>query len=214
MGVQRTDLCQALEAAADTCQRAAATANRDTDLLICNAGFGLKGRHETEDPGKMSAMLNVNARAPMLIANALSPPLIARGKGGIIFTASIEGFQGFPYSARYAASKAYVCSLGEALWYELKPKGVDVLVLAPGSTDTEALSLQGFNPEDMAGLMPPRQIAMAALQQLGKKQVYIVGGLNAFFIRLLAALPRRWGVSLAGAGMRAALEKTRANSHY
>ena len=61
----------------------------------------------------------------------------------------MEGYMGFPLSAAYSATKGFVHFLGEALWQELKPRNVDVLILAPGSTDTEALSKQGFDKNQM-----------------------------------------------------------------
>ena len=187
----------------------AAINHKSIGLLISNAGFGLKGEHHKTSAEKMDSMLQVNSRAPMLLAHLLSPSLIKRGKGAIVFTGSIEGFLAFPWSASYAASKAFLLSLGQSLWYELKPYGVDVLVLAPGSTNTEALPLQGFDPKQQVGLMLPRQVAEQALSQLGKKPVFISGRLNRLFIRFLCILPRRLGTSLAGAGMRSAIKKSR-----
>lgn len=181
--------------------------SKDIGLLVSNAGFGLKGPHHLSDPQAMSEMVNVNAKAPMLLSHYFMPKLIARGRGGIIMTGSIEGFLGFPLSASYAASKAFVHSLGEALWQELKPHNVDVLVLAPGSTDTEALSLQGISAEDMSGLMAPATVAELALQQLGRKRIYIAGWLNQLFVRLLTLLPRGLALSLTEAGMKSALKK-------
>ena len=186
---------------------ATAIQGRDIGLLVSNAGFGLKGEHYQTDPAQMDRMLQLNSRAPMLLTHAISPALIKRGKGGILLTGSIEGFLAFPWSASYAASKAFVLSLGESLWYELKPYGVDVLVLAPGSTDTEALPMQGFNPEEQFGLMPPQKVATLALAQLGKQPVFISGWMNRLFIRVLSALPRRIATSLAGSGMRSAIKK-------
>ncbi len=166
-------------------------ADKTIGLVISNAGFGLKGEHHLSSADQMDRMLQVNSRAPMLLAHTLSPALIKRGKGGFVFTGSIEGFVAFPWSASYAASKAFVLSLGESLGYELRPYGIDVLVLAPGSTDTEALPLQGFDPKQQFGLMCPRQVAEQALAQLGNKPVFISGWINRLTKKssTVAALP-------------------------
>src|SRR3546814_2030177 len=71
-------------------------------------------------------------------AHGFIPRLKARGKGGIVFTASVEGLIGCPYSTAYSASKALVISLGEGLWGEMQGTGVDVLTLCPGATESEA----------------------------------------------------------------------------
>lgn len=188
-------------------------ADKTIGLVISNAGFGLKGEHHLSSADQMDRMLQLNTRAPMLLAHTLTPALIKRGKGGFIFTGSIEGFVAFPWSASYAASKAFVLSLGQSLGYELRPYGIDVLVLAPGSTDTEALTLQGFDPKQQLGLMPPRQVAEQALSQLGRKPVFISGWINRQSIRLLCALPRSLATRLAGAGMRSAIITSRSNKN-
>lgn len=183
-----------------------ACAGKELGLVICNAGFGLKGEHQLQDIDQLDNMLKVNARAPMLIARALTPQLAQRDRSAFIFTSSIEGFIAFPYSTGYAASKAFCLSLGEGLAHELKPQGIDVLILAPGSTDTEALTLQGFDPKDLSGLMSPREVASQTLHQLGRKTIFIPGKANAFMVGLLSILPRRWATFLAGKGMQAALK--------
>lgn len=179
----------------------------DLGLIVSNAGFGLKGWHVDQSPEALDSMLAVNARAPMLITQALAPQLIKRGRGGIILTGSMEGYMGFPLSAAYSASKGFVHFLGEALWQELKPHNIDVLTLAPGSTDTEALSKQGFDKKKMSGVMDPERVASEALKNLGRKRIYIPGASNRFFTWLLTSLPRKWGLALAEAGMKAALNR-------
>ncbi len=181
----------------------AACAGKDIGLIVSNAGFGLKGEHHTLDAGQLSAMLHVNAFAPMLLAHAFAPRLIARGKGGLLFTGSIESYIGFPWSSAYAASKAFVTVLGEGLWGELEKRGVDVLVVSPGATDTDAPTLQGIDKQKIPGrIMPPATVAEQALAQLGRRPVFIPGWTNRWMMRLLTALPRRTGLRLAGKGIR------------
>jgi short-subunit dehydrogenase len=182
---------------------------KDVGLVVSNAGIGAKGLCHEAQREELTQVLHANCRAPLLLAHAFVPALIERGRGGVIFTGSIEGFVGFPHSAAYAATKAFVTSFGEGLWGELREHGIDVLVLAPGPTDTEILPKSGFDPQDMAGLMSPETVARLALERLGHRPVYVPGILNRGFVGLLALLPRRLAVTIAGRGMRAALEKAR-----
>lgn len=198
LAIDLTD-ADAPRALADVC------ADKDIGLVVSNAGFGLKGTHESQSASALDDMLNVNCRAPMLLAHAFIPRLLARGGGGLLFTGSVEGFVAFGYSAAYSASKAFVTLLGEALWAELDGKNVDVLVLAPGSTDTEALPKQGFDPKQMSGLMSPRAVAEEALSRLGQKPVHITGGMNRALMAFLTALPRRLAVRMATRSMKAAM---------
>jgi short-subunit dehydrogenase len=184
---------------------------KDIGLVVSNAGIGAKGLCHEAQREQLTQMLAANCRAPLLLAHALVPALIERGRGGLLLTGSIEGFVGFPYSAAYAATKAFVTSFGEGLWGELREHGVDVLVLAPGATDTEILPKSGFDPQDMAGLMAPETVARLTLRRLGRGPVYVPGILNRAFVGFLSLLPRRLAVVIAGRGMRAALEKARAS---
>ncbi|HEY2517728.1 MAG TPA: SDR family NAD(P)-dependent oxidoreductase [Polyangiaceae bacterium] len=177
----------------------------DLGLLVANAGFGLKGEHHTLDPARLTAMLNVNCHAPMLLANVFAPRLIARGHGGIVFTGSIEAFLPFPWSGAYAATKSFVTSLGEAMADELAPKGIDVMVLSPGSTDTQAPIAQGVDRRALVGLMQPAEVAERALARLGKSTVFVPGWTSRLLVGMLTALPRRLAIRLAGRGIRDAL---------
>jgi short-subunit dehydrogenase len=188
----------------------AACAGKEVGLVVSNAGTGLKGPHHEAPPEKLGAMLDVNCRAPMLLARAFAPRLIERGRGGFLITGSLEAYQGFPYSAAYAATKAFVRSLGESLWFELREHGVDALVLNPGATDTEILPNQGIDPDDMVGLMPPQRVAQLALARLGRGPVTISGITNRILVGVLSTLPRRLALKLAARGMRDAIEKGRA----
>jgi short-subunit dehydrogenase len=187
----------------------AACIGKDVGLVVSNAGSGLKGPHVEASPEKLTAMLDLNCRAPILLARSFAPRLIERGRGGLLFTGSIEAVRGFPYSAGYSATKAFLQSFGEALWAELAPHGVDVLVVNPGPTDTEILPNQGMSRDDMVGLMQPERVASMALARLGRGPVFTPGLLNRAFARSLSLLPRRVALKLAAKGMLDAIEKGR-----
>jgi uncharacterized protein len=184
-----------------------ATADKDVGLVVSNAGFGYKGLYHLQERSRLDGMLNVNILAPTLIAHAYAPKLIQRGRGGVLITGSVEGFLGMPWSAAYSASKAYVHTLGEALWGELRPRGVDVLVLAPGATDTEAAGIQGLDPNQFPNLMSPREVAQMALDRLGHGPIYVPGAINRAMVRFLTLLPRRSAITMAGKGTKAAIDK-------
>jgi short-subunit dehydrogenase len=183
----------------------ASTTDRDVGLLVSNAGFGLKGGFLSHDRARLEAMLNVNARAPLLLAHALLPRLRKRATGGIILTGSQEGEAPFPWSTAYAATKAFVHSLGMGLYGELVGTGIDVLVLAPGATDTEALGLQGFDAASLPGLMPPSEVARQALRELGRTPFHIPGADNRKLVTRLRRMPRRRQIEFNATNMAAAL---------
>ncbi|AMN45567.1 short-chain dehydrogenase [Steroidobacter denitrificans] len=184
----------------------AAIGDRDLGLLVSNAGFGLKGDFAAAARGRIEAMLNVNARTPLLLAHALLPRLRARGRGGIILTGSVEGEAPYPFSTAYAATKAFVHSLGMGLHGELAGSGVDMLVLAPGATDTEAITLQGFKPELMPNLMSPVDVVKQALHQLGKTPLHVPGVENRKYVNMMRRMPRDKLIAFNAQAVLAALD--------
>lgn len=184
----------------------AGVGERNPGLVVSNAGFGLKGRFVDADRSQLEAMFNVNARTPLLIAHALLPRLLMRPHAGVIFTGSVEGEVPYPWSAAYAATKAFVHSLGMSLYGECAGTGVDVLVLAPGATDTEAITLQGFRREVMPGLMAPADVAKEALRQLGRVPLFIPGAGNRKFVSQMRRMPREKLIAANAQAMAAALE--------
>jgi short-subunit dehydrogenase len=109
----------------------------DIDFLINNAGLGDYGSFATSDPQRDDRILEVNIVAPTLLIRRLLPQMIARKRGAILNVSSSAGFLPIPGMAVYAASKAYVNSLSEALRAELRGTGLTVTALCPGPVHTE-----------------------------------------------------------------------------
>jgi hypothetical protein len=112
----------------------AATDPLEVGLLVAAAGFGSSGPFLDADLASETEMLMVNSRALMQACFHFGRRFRAQGRGGLVLLSSIVGFQGMPYAAHYAATKAYVLALAEALQVELSACGVDVLAAAPGPT--------------------------------------------------------------------------------
>jgi short-subunit dehydrogenase len=168
-----------------------ATSGLDVGLVVSNAGFGLKGEHAGNDPAAMTAMLMVNCNVPMQLARSFIPRLRARGKGGIIFTSSIEGLMGCPYSTAYSATKALVNALGEGLWGELQPEGIDVLTLCPGATESEAAGKQGIDASKLQNVMPAHQVARRTLENIANGPLFFSSDYYKANFDKLLSLPRR-----------------------
>jgi len=180
-------------------------------LVISNAGYGVpKGGYLSIEPDALEAMYQANSLAPARIARALLPGMVARGRGGFIFTGSIEGDMIIPWSIGYAASKAFLHSLVLGLGYEVKDSGVDILLLAPGATDTDAPLKQGISRDQLSGLMSPALVAQQALEQLGRRPHFIPGAGNRLFVAVLRLLPRKFAIAMAGYGMQRAMERSAA----
>jgi len=189
-GVQVQTLAADLVKASEVQRVVEASADLDVGLLVSNAGFSLKGAFSSVDANNMINMLMVNCQAPLLLAHGFIPHLKARGKGGLIFTSSVEALIGCPYSTAYSASKALVKSLGEGLWGELTPSGIDVLTLCPGATDTEALANSGADASVMPNVMSAAAVAELALDNIKNGPVFVSSEHYRRLFDQLVAMPR------------------------
>ncbi|MCY7395469.1 MAG: SDR family oxidoreductase [Nocardioides sp.] len=107
---------------------------RPVDLLVNNAGFGLKERFLVNSVDQETAMLDVLVTAVLRLSHAALGPMAERGHGGVINVSSVAGF--LPRGT-YGAAKAWVNSFTEWAGHEYADRGVTVMVLAPGFTRTE-----------------------------------------------------------------------------
>ena len=149
-----------------------AVADLEIALLVNNAGVGYAGRFDRQETRRLCEMVQLNCATPVLLTSRLLPPMRERGRGAVIFTGSVSGRQPLPLHALYSASKAFDLFLGEALWAELQGSGVDVLVLEPGSTETEFQQVAEEIPHPGADA---REVARAALDALGRQPSVIPG---------------------------------------
>lgn len=171
---------------------AEATKDIDIGLVVNNAGFALTGDfldHALEDE---VALLNVNCRTPMILAHYFGKRMAHKGRGGIINISSAAAFIPLPYWTNYSASKIYLLHFSEALWFELRKSGVDVLAVCPGSTRTEFAKVAGTQMQ--GGEAAP--IVAAALENLGKKVSLVPGIGNVLTTILSRILTRRQSVLL------------------
>jgi short-subunit dehydrogenase len=111
-----------------------ADATRPIDLLVNNAGFGLKGRFLDNSIEQEQAHLDVLVVAPLRLSHAALGPMVERGSGKIVNVSSVAGY--LPRGT-YSAAKAYVTRFSEWAYNEYKPQGVHVMALCPGFVRTE-----------------------------------------------------------------------------
>lgn len=166
-----------------------ATAGLEIGLLVNNAGFSMTGPFLDGDPDEMLRLLNLNCRAPLLLAREYGPAMRDRGRGGIVFVSSVAGLSAIPRWSQYAASKAYDLLLAEGLAAELRPYGVDVLALAPGTTETEFLEVADLNRRHLLA-MEVEDVVRAGIDGLGRRDLVIPGLLYKAGTFTMRFLPR------------------------
>jgi short-subunit dehydrogenase/uncharacterized protein YndB with AHSA1/START domain len=170
--------------------------DRPIEVLINNAGFGSYGPFADSDPRREADEVAVDVNAVVTLARAFLPGMLARGSGGILNVASTIAFQPAPYQAVYGASKAFVLSFSEALWYEARAAGVTVTALCPGPTRTgfvEALGADVGHTAIYRRLADPEPVIEAGLRGLDRGRSVVIPGVRNRVVAIGGRfMPREW----------------------
>ena len=171
------------------------------DTLVNNAGFGIQGAFVDAAAGDQLGMIDLNCRALVALTHAVLPPMVARGRGGILNIASTAAFQPGPWLAVYFASKAFVLSFSEGLHEEVRGAGVHVAALCPGPTRTDFAERAGMADsalfQRLAG--DPAQVVRDGLAALDANQAVRVSGVaNRMMAGSARFVPRGLVRRLAG----------------
>lgn len=197
--------------AADLSEEGVAAAVRDeverrgltVDVLINNAGFATHGYFEELDPGRDRRQVAVDVAAVADMAHAFLPGMVARGGGAVVNVASTAAFQPVPYMAVYGASKAFVLSFSVALSEEYRDRGVRVVALAPGATETSFFDVAEAEEASVGRRRAPEQAVATALRALERgRSVAVDGRNNALFAQVMRLLPRAISARAAGRRIR------------
>jgi short-subunit dehydrogenase len=174
---------------------AAALGTREVGLLVYNAAASFQGPLLSRAPADTLRVIDVNVRGPALFAHAFLPAMAARGRGGFVAMSSLVGATGAPGLASYAASKAFTTALGAALWSELRPRGVDVVVSCAGAIRTP--NYLRIARKDAPGTLAPEAVAEATLDALGRGPLVVPGLVNRLALFVMGRLlPRRAALAI------------------
>jgi short-subunit dehydrogenase len=172
--------------------------NLDIQLLINNAGFGAYGELHTVDPRRLLDMVQVNCSTVVYLTRLFLPAMVERRSGDILILASTASFQAVPYISTYAATKAFDLFLAEGLAEEMKPYGINVCALCPGSTESEFHVVAG-QERFMRKAETAEKVARTGLAALAAGKSFVISGLGnylgAWGERLV---PRRMVTRIAG----------------
>jgi short-subunit dehydrogenase len=147
--------------------RALAAAHAGADILIANAGLPASGRLETYDEDQIARALTVNLHAPILLAHALTPQMVARGTGHVVFMSSLAGKTATAGSSLYNATKFGLRGFAGALRAELHGTGVGVSSIFPGFIrDAGMFADANVKLPFGVGTKTPEQVADATLRAI------------------------------------------------
>ncbi|NVO00382.1 MAG: SDR family NAD(P)-dependent oxidoreductase [Geobacteraceae bacterium] len=158
------------------------------DILINNAGHGLQGSFVDCQLDAALAMVQLDVASLTAVTHIFAQDMRKRGRGKILLVASLLAYLGMPNFAVYAAAKAYVLRLGEALHRELKQDGITVTTLCPGMSDTgfATAAHQKLTPALKQLMMQPAPVVRAGIRALQAGRINVVPGwvnkANVFFV--------------------------------
>lgn len=181
-----------------------ATSDLEIGFLVYCAGADPNYEPFLDNPiGAAEAMVQRNCMVPMQLCHHFAPAMVKRGSGGIVIFGSGAGLAGAPNMVAYGATKAFDMVFAEALWAELHDKGVDVLGLILGKTNTPALRELEYrrghlgSPDDLpAGAASVDDVIAEAFANLTNGPTWMVGEDMRAALQMMASLTRRQVVEL------------------
>jgi len=198
LGVQaEAAQCDVADSAA---REALAAVHPNVDILVNNAGLGVFGPFADSDWSSVDQMLTVNITALTHLTHLFAKPMAARGYGRIMLVASTAAFQPVPLFTAYAATKAYVLSLGEALNVEYAKLGVKFTTLSPGTTQSEFFEVAAQKKSKMVEktMMSSAAVAKIGVDAMAAGKGSVVAGMaNAIFALGTRLSPRSLNAKIA-----------------
>lgn len=173
----------------------------EVELLVNNAGFGAYGDFHRQELQRLLDMVQVNCAAVVHLTRLYFPAMIARRRGDVLIVASTAAFQAVPFISTYAATKSFDLLLAEGLAEEVKPHGVRVCCLCPGSTATEFHDVAGQPARTKRRQESAEKVARTGLRALAAGKSYVISGMGNYLgTHGERLVPRRFVTRIA-AGM-------------
>lgn len=180
----------------------------DIGLLVNNAGISELDPFLDVPLETHLETLDVNCRATLILTHVVGRAMASRQRGAIIVVSSASALSGSAYFCHYAATKGYGLNLACGLWSELGGRGIDVIAVCPGMTDTQPVRDRGLN-EGLPFYVPLTSadaVALGALHALGKQPVVVPTWTDRLSAGLFSKLaPRAWTLSI----MKRSIERMR-----
>jgi short-subunit dehydrogenase len=169
----------------------AAVGDLEIGLLVANAAWSPVGAFLESELDALLTAMDINCRAPVVLAHELGPRMVERRRGGIVFMSSFAAESGTSTVALYSATKAFDLILAEGLWYELRGSGVDVVAIRPGSTRTPSWESTQPPEGEIKGVMDTADVVREALAALGHTPSLVAGPDNRAAEAMFRSMPRR-----------------------
>lgn len=166
----------------------------EIEVLVNNAGMLIFDAFIHAPMAKTETLLMLHVVTATKLCRLFAPEMCERGRGFILNMSSMSAWMAMPSIVCYNASKSYVLNFSRALWYELRPKGVHVLAVTPGSTDTGLLPFGDTFGRILRAVgitMPPERLVRSALRSLfhSRRKRCMPGAWNHIIVPIINHLP-------------------------
>ena len=170
----------------------------EVELLVNNAGFGAFGYIQDIAEDRLLEMIQVNCSAVIELTRLYVTEMVRRRHGDILIVASTAGFQAVPFISVYAATKAFDLIFAEGIAEELRPFGVRVCALCPGSTNTEFQQVAKQPDRAFRFAETADKVARVGLEGLARGEPCVISGArNRWMIRGERVVPRSFVTKMA-----------------
>jgi NAD(P)-dependent dehydrogenase (short-subunit alcohol dehydrogenase family) len=166
--------------AVDRLTQAAAEVHGRVDVLVANAGAGLRAPFTSTSPTDLERLVTLDLVAPIRLVRALLPAMVERGSGHVVLVSSVAGRTGVAGEAGYAAAKAGLDLLAESVRLELGGTGVGMTVVLPGLVDTPFHAGRAGPARRVPSPVPPERVGRAIAEAVadGRSEVWVPGWLR------------------------------------
>ena len=177
--------------------------NLEIDLLINNAGFGAFGLNHEIKEERLGEMIQVNCSAVVHLTHLFVPAMIERRRGDVLIVSSVAAFQALPFNSTYAATKAFDLIFSEGIAEELRPLGIRVCALCPGSTTTEFQQVANQPDRFFRAAETAEKVARVGLEGLAARKTCVISGtMNQLMMQGKRLASRRFVTKMAAKMMR------------
>ncbi len=177
--------------------------NLQIDLLINNAGFGAFGLNHEIEARRLGEMIQVNCSAVVHLTHLFVPAMVERRRGDILIVSSVAAFQALPFNSTYAATKAFDLIFSEGIAEELRPFGIRVCALCPGSTTTEFQQVANQPDRIFRVAETAEKVARVGLEGLAAGKTCVISGtMNRLMMQGKRLASRRFVTKMAAKMMR------------
>jgi uncharacterized protein len=143
----------------------------EIDILVANAALPASGTLESFSVEEIDRALEVNLRAPIILAHELAPAMVQRGHGQLVFISSLSGKATSPRASIYSASKFGLRGFAGSLRADLRPSGVGVSTIFPGFiSDAGMFADAKVELPKGVGTSTPEEVAEAVVTAIEKNR--------------------------------------------